>query len=267
LYKILQWFRYRVVEEGDFMKKLLLVCLCLMTVLVMGLGAAGAEVIKVACEMAYPPFEQLDPDGTMWGFDIDLIKAVVEEMGAEIELHNVGWDGLIPGIQYGSYDLLISAMTITSERAEQITFSDWYFDSRQAVLVRQNDNRIKTKTDLAGMRIGVQLGTTGDFAVSALDYVDEDKNVRRFETSPEAIMELMTGGVDAAVIDMPVALYYRDKHPGFKLVVDPDEWEPEYYGIGMKKGRPDLLERVNAALKALRESGKYQEIYDKYFGL
>ncbi|NLU40702.1 MAG: basic amino acid ABC transporter substrate-binding protein [Firmicutes bacterium] len=249
------------------MKRLLLVGLCLTMVLAMSLAAAGAEVIKVASEMAYPPFEQLDPDGKMWGFDIELVTAIVEEMGAEIQLLNVGWDGLIPGIQYGSFDLLISAMTITPERAEQIDFSDWYFDSRQAVLVRQNDNRIKTKTDLAGKRIGVQLGTTGDFAVSELDYVDADKDVRRFETSPEAIMELMTGGVDAAVIDMPVALYYRDRYPGFKLVVDPSEWEPEYYGIGVKKGRTDLLERVNAALKALRESGKYQEIYDKYFGL
>lgn len=249
------------------MKRFLLVCSCVMMIVATSLSAAGAaEVIKVASEMAYPPFEQMDPDGTLWGFDIDLITAVVEEMGADIQLFNIGWDGLIPGIQNGSYDLLISAMTITPERAEQISFSDWYFDTRQAVLVRENDNRIDTKTDLAGKRIGVQLGTTGDFAVSELDYVDENRDVRRFPTSPEAIMELMTGGVDAAVIDMPVALYYRDKYPGFKLVVDPNEWEPEYYGIGVRKSRTELLDRVNEALAALRENGRYQEIYDKHFG-
>lgn len=239
-------------------------------VLMVGVSSACAaeeEVIRIAVETAYPPFEQMDPDGTIWGFDIDLITAIVEEMGAKVELHNVGWEGLIPGIQNGSYDLLISAMTITSERSLQIDFSDWYFDSRQAILVRQGDDRISCQADLLGKQIGVQMGTTGDFAVSELDGVNSDKDVRRFPTAPEAIMELMTGGVDSVVLDRPVALYYRDMFPGFEIVGDPNEWEPEYFGIGVKKGRTDLLDRVNAALDSLRESGKYQEIYDKYFAL
>ena len=151
-----------------------------------------------------------------------MVTAIVEEMGAEIQLLNVGWDGLIPG---SSMAHLFADLGHDdhSERAEQIDFSDWYFDSRQA-FVRQNDNRIKTKTDLAGKRTEPNRDHWR-LAVSELDYVDADKDVRRFETSPEAIMELMTGG-GTAVIDMPVALYYRDRYPGFKLVVDPSEWEP-----------------------------------------
>lgn len=250
------------------MKRLLMVSVAFILVLMLGatvVGAADKEVIKVASNAFYPPFEMVDPDGTIWGFDIDLITAIVEEMGAEVQIFNVGWDGLIPGIQSGAYDLLISAMTITPERAEQIYFSDWYFDSRQAILVRQGDTGVKSKADLPGKRIGVQNGTTGDFAVSELEGVNSDRDVRRFEDGPEAIMELMNGGLDVVVIDMPVALYYRDMYPRFQLVGDPQEWDAEYYGIGMKKGRTDLLERVNAALQSLRESGKYQEIYDKYF--
>lgn len=246
---------------------LLVFMLLVMMIAMSATIAAAKEVIRVAIEPFYPPFEQMDPDETIWGFDVDLIKAVVEEMGAEIQIYNVGWEGLIPGIQNGSYDLLISAMTITPERALQIDFSDWYFDSRQAILVRQGDTRISCQADLIGRQIGVQQGTTGDFAVRELEGINEDKDVRGFPTAPEAIMELMTGGVDAVVLDWPVAVYYKDMFPGFEIVGDPDEWEPEYFGIGMKKGRTDLLERVNAALAALRESGKYQEIYDKYFAL
>lgn len=213
------------------MKRLLMVSAVFVLVLMLSLtvvSAADKEVIRVASNAFYPPFEMIDPDETIWGFDIELIVAVVEEMGAEVQIFNVGWDGLIPGIQSGAYDLLISAMTITPERAKQIDFSDWYFDTRQAILVRQGDSRISSKADLAGKTIGVQSGTTGDFAVSELEGVDSNRDIRRFEDGPEAIMELMTGGVDVVVIDMPVALYYRSMYPRFQLVGDPQEWDPEY---------------------------------------
>ena len=110
------------------MRKSSILLVSMLLVMMIAMSAtivAAKEVIRVAIEPFYPPFEQMDPDETIWGFDVDLIKAVVEEMGAEIQIYNVGWEGLIPGIQNGSYDLLISAMTITPERALQIDFSDW----------------------------------------------------------------------------------------------------------------------------------------------
>lgn len=124
---------------------------------------------KVAMDMAYAPFEFIGDDGQPAGFDVDLIRAIAAEMGFAVELVNTAWDGIIPSLLAGSSDMIISAMTITEERSESVTFSDPYFEASQYVAVL-DDSPVYTLEDLQGKRVGVQNATTGDFAIT--DYFD-----------------------------------------------------------------------------------------------
>src|SRR5690554_1282819 len=116
-------------------------------------------VLRVGTDAAYEPFESIDEDGNFVGFDMELIAMVADELGLELELKNIAWDGIIPGLMNGNYDCLISAMTITEERRKQIDFSDPYFTIKQAIVVRENDDSITGSADLVGKTIAVQNGT------------------------------------------------------------------------------------------------------------
>lgn len=121
--------------------------------------------LKVAQDMAYAPFEYINTDGEPEGFDVDLIRAIAEEVGFEVELINTNWDGIIPSLLTGNSDLIISAMTITEKRQESVTFSNPYFEATQFIAVSKGSD-IKSLADLKGKTIGVQNATTGDIAVT-----------------------------------------------------------------------------------------------------
>ncbi|MDR5658733.1 transporter substrate-binding domain-containing protein [Serpentinicella sp. ANB-PHB4] len=125
--------------------------------------------LNVAMDMAYAPFEYVNDAGEPEGFDVDLIQAIAAEKGFVVNLVNTNWDGIIPALIGGNADIIISAMTITEERKETVTFSDPYFESTQYIAV-QAGSEIKTLDDLKGKKVGVQNGTTGDFAIS--DFFD-----------------------------------------------------------------------------------------------
>lgn len=127
---------------------------------------------NVAQDMAYAPFEYINDDGEPEGFDVDLIKAIAAEMGFAVNLVNTNWDGIIPSLLAETSDMIISAMTITEERQQSVTFSDPYFEATQYVAVK-SDSPIKTLEDLQGKKVGVQNATTGDFAIT--DYFDSLK--------------------------------------------------------------------------------------------
>lgn len=123
------------------------------------------RTLNVAMDMAYAPFESINQQGEPEGFDVDLIRAIAAEMGFAVNLINTDWNGIIPSLLAGNSDLIISAMTITEERAKSVTFSDPYFEATQYIAVKKGSN-IKSLAALEGKKIGVQLNTTGDFAVS-----------------------------------------------------------------------------------------------------
>ncbi|MGE5550889.1 MAG: basic amino acid ABC transporter substrate-binding protein [Bacteroidota bacterium] len=234
----------------------------LAAMLVLGaLGCGKKEALKVGSDCTYPPMEYQEGD-EFKGFDIDLIKAIAEEMGREIEIVNTGWDGIIPGLMNGNYDVLISAMTITDERKAQINFSDPYFTAGQVILVQAGNESITSEADLVGKKVGVQLGTTGDEAVSKMEGVD----VKRFNTNPDAVQELRNGGCDAVVGDSTTLMWEATKDSKLKLVSN-EPFTSEYYGIGVKQGNDKLLNQVNKALAKLKESGKYAEIYRAWFNV
>ncbi|MGE5554079.1 MAG: basic amino acid ABC transporter substrate-binding protein [Betaproteobacteria bacterium] len=229
-----------------------------------GAALAAGKVLKVGSDVAYPPFEYANEKTKDYeGFDIEFISAIGKYLGySKVEIVNTAWDGLIPGLLNGNYDCIISAMTITEERAKSVDFSAPYFEAGQAVVVRKSDNSIKKKDDLKGKVVSVQLGTTGDFAVTEMKGV---KRVARFNSSPEALQEVLNGGADAAVVDDLVAIEFVTKNPD-KAKVAVKKFTVEFYGIAIKKGNKALLADINKAIAALKKNGTYDKLHQKWFG-
>ncbi|GAW93150.1 basic amino acid ABC transporter substrate-binding protein [Calderihabitans maritimus] len=228
-------------------------------------GEKEVAILKVGTEAAYAPFEYVDEKtGEITGFDAELIKAIAEAIGMEAELQHIDWDGLYPALNSGEVDVVISAMTITPEREEEVDFSEPYFEVVQAIAVKEG-SEIRSLADLVGKRVGVQANTTGHYAVEQIEGMKED-DISTYPTTPDALMALETGEVEAVVADDPVVANFIKHNPdaGIVMIEDPTV-EPEFYGIALKEGNP-LREKINEGLKKVKESGKYDEIYAKYFG-
>ncbi|MBX6349927.1 MAG: basic amino acid ABC transporter substrate-binding protein [Clostridia bacterium] len=232
--------------------------------------AQPAETLVVGTEAEYAPFESVDANGDFVGFDMDLIRAIGKAAGFTPDIRNMGFDALIPALVSGQIDLAISAMTITDERAQSVLFSDPYFTSGQAIMVRTG-SPIRTVDDLSGKKVGVQASTTGQFAVEKQNEAFQKAGkaaaqIQAYPHSPDAINALLTGQVDAVVIDVPVLEEYLKNNPGAGVEVTGPPFTVEYYGIAMARTRTDLAARVNRALAELKADGTYDAIYAKYFG-
>ena len=194
-----------------------------------------------------------------------MVREVAKKGGFEVKIVNTPWEGIFNGLAQGGRDIVISAVTITDARRQTIDFSAPYFDSRQLIAVK-NDSKIAKFADLKKLKVGVQTGTTGDEALSKL-LGKTDPNIRRFESTPLALKELESGGVDAVVADNGVIVHYVANNPGgkFKTVAD-TSFVPEQYGIALKKGNSELQAKLNKGLAEIKADGTYDSIYTKYFG-
>lgn len=224
-------------------------------------GATGGASLKVATEPAFPPFESQAAGGSLEGFDIDLFNAIGEASGLKIEFESLPFDGIIPALQAGTVDAAISAMTITAERAQTVSFSRPYFKAGLAIAVRETDTSITSLDSLRNKKIAVQIGTTGADTAKKV----AGAQVRTFDSAPLALQELSNGNVDAVINDAPVTLYAikSGNIAGLKVASDQLLTE-EFYGIALPKESPNL-EKVNSGLKTIIDNGKYAEIYKKWF--
>jgi len=226
---------------------------------------APAKVYVVGTDAAYAPFESQNEKGEIVGFDIEVLQAVAAKAGIEVKFVNTPWEGIFNALGQGDRDLVVSAVTITEERKGTMDFSDPYFDAQQLIAVKEN-SKIAKFADLKKLKVGVQTGTTGDEAVTKL-LGKTSTNIKRFESTPLALKELESGGVDAVVADNGVVIHYVANNPGgkFKTVSDKD-FVPEQYGIAIKKGNTELQGKINKGLADIRADGTYDKIYAKYFG-
>lgn len=220
------------------------------------------KTIVIASDTAYAPFEfQDEKTGNYEGFDMDLIRAIADTAGFKVEIKSMGFDGVIQAVASKQVDGAISAMTITPDRQKMFNFSDPYFDANQSIAVKADNDAIKSEADLKGKRIAVQIGTTGSEYAKKI----EGTKVKDFNTIDLAFMELKNGNTDAVVNDFPVTAYFIQKgNPDIKVVSEIKTGEQ--YGIAFNKDNAEVLTKVNAALKTLKENGKYNEIYKKWFG-
>ncbi len=215
--------------------------------------------LTIGTEASYRPFEYHNEDDKIVGFDIDIAKAVADELGVELEIKDIAFDGLIPGLKTKKFDMVIAAMTITEERKKAVNFSKPYFNAGQVIAVVEDNDQIKNVNDLVGKKVGVQLGTTGDLKMSEMENVE----VKRYEKIPQGFIDLNNARIDAVVNDLPVTATYVKKKEGVKIIVAP--FTEENYGIAFRKNDTELAEEIDQALEKIKEDGRYDEIYNKWF--
>ena len=224
--------------------------------------AAGKLVIGV--EGTYPPFTYHDDNGELTGLDIELGKAVAEKLGVEAEFQEAAWDSLLIGIDTERFDTVINSVSITDERAEKYDFSDPYYYEARRVVVRADDDSIKSEEDLNGKKIATN--TTNAFIPW---YEEHGAEVVGIDTSGEAIDLLLSGRVDFVGTSVPVLNSYLDEHPDAadkvkEAFVIPNS--EDVIAIPVRKGETEFLDAINTALAELREEGTLKEISEKYLG-
>ncbi|MBK3746022.1 ABC transporter substrate-binding protein [Paraburkholderia aspalathi] len=234
-------------------------------------GSASAEEplkLKIGTEGAYPPFNFINPDGSLGGFDVDIAKALCDEMKAECEFVTQEWDGAIPGLQAGKFDAFVASMSITDERKKQVDFSKKYYNTPPGIVVpKDSDIKGITKEDLAGKTIGVQVSTTH---ANYSEQTFTDSEIKAYPTAEEYRLDMANGRLDA-VNDDSVTLLEWLKTPDGACCEMLDTFPPVVAihgpgaGVAVKKGRPELVQKFTDAIAAIRKNGKYKEVNDKYF--
>ena len=255
------------------MKKVLflLTALVMAVMMVAGCGGGGGEkkaaqapkVLRVGTEPTFAPFEfQKEGSKEFDGFDMDLIRAIGKQLNMKVEILNMGFDALIPALNAGNIDVAAAGMSITPDRQKAVDMSDPYYVAGLVVVVNKDNEAIKSINDLNGKGISVQIGTTGAERAAKVP----DAKVKNFNTNAEVFLELKNKGVDAVIIDKPVAEYFLATGGGkdFAKIVG-DTLEAESFGISLKKNSP-LTKAINKALLDLKKNGEYDKIYAKWFG-
>ncbi|MCR4401346.1 MAG: basic amino acid ABC transporter substrate-binding protein [Firmicutes bacterium] len=223
----------------------------------------AAGVLRIGVDDAFPPMEYRDEKGKLIGFDVDLADEIGRRIGVAIEWVPTAWDGVILALQSGKFDIILSSMTITEERAKMIDFSPPYIQGAQIVVVREKDDSIKSLPDLAGKVVGSQLGSTGEVAARKISGIKELKLYGQFT---EALTDLAIGRVQAVVLDEFVGRYYVTRRPGVYRVLG-ERLSEEELGIAFRKGDQSLRDAVCAALEAIKADGTYAAISKKWFGV
>lgn len=247
------------------MKKLLALMLALLMVFAFcGCGEEAVEentevkVLTMGTNAAFPPYEMVDENGAIIGIDAEIAAAIAEKMGMTLEIKDMAFDSLITAVSSGAVDVVLAGMTVTEERMEAVNFSESYATGIQVVIVTEG-SEIATIEDLAGKKIGVQTGTTGDIYCSG-DYGEEA--IARYDNGAIAVQALQNGQVDCVVIDNEPAKAFVEANEGLKILET--EYITENYAAAIAKENTELLEAFNAALAELQADGTIDAIIGKY---
>lgn len=243
-----------------FKNNVFLIVIALSLILTVFIGCKESEENKlyVGTNPQFEPFEYREANKIV-GFDIDLINEIAKLIGINIEIVDMSFDGLLPALEAKKIDIIIAGMTETEERKKFVNFSDSYYDSKQSILVKADNNNIVSFDSFTGKKVGVVLGYTGDILVSELANVE----VQKFNASSETILALKSDKVDAVVLDYEPAKNYAAQNPELKLVET--DSVIEQYSIAMRKEDTELLSKINEALKTIKENGTYDSLIKKYF--
>ena len=214
------------------------------------------KTLVMATNAEFPPYEYYEGEEVI-GIDVDIAKAVAQELGMELKIEDMAFDSVIPAVSSGKADIALAGLTVTDERKENLNFTDTYAKATQVIIVKE-DSAIAGPDDLEGKKIGVQLGTTGDLYASDI----KDAEVEQYNKGFEAVQATMQGKIDAVIIDSEPAKEFVAEAEGLKIL--DEAFTEEEYAIGIAKDNDELLEKVNKALKSLKESGKLDEIVAEY---
>lgn len=241
------------------MKKFLSVALVLVLTACMfgGCGKKDKKTLTMATNAYFPPYEYYDGDDIV-GIDVEIAQAIADKLDMKLKVEDMEFDSIITAVTAGKADIGLAGMTVTEDRLKSINFSDSYAKGVQVVIVKEGSD-IQSIDDLAGKKIGVQLATTGDI------YATDDfgsECVEQYNKGNDAVMALVSGKVDAVIIDNEPAKSFVAANAG--LVILETEYVTEDYAACIAKDNTELLEKVNDALAELKADGTLQKIIDKY---
>lgn len=247
------------------MKKSSFVFVIALVFLLAACGQAPVEnKVVVAHDVNFPPFEFLEND-VYAGFDLDLMSAVGDVAGLEIEYRPMDFNGIIPALQANQVNMSIAAMTIKPEREEVIDFSIAYFRTGLVLAVKPDSTSIVNPEDLKGYKIAVKIGTSGDAYIRELPYADEIQ-IDTYDSNNDAYMAVINGNADATINDDSTLKYYITSQPDTLKIVG-ELLTGDDYGIAVPSGETEMLDAVNDALLTLVEDGTYDALYEKWFGV
>jgi polar amino acid transport system substrate-binding protein len=224
----------------------------------------GGREIKVGSDTTYPPFEMVDENKMIVGFDPELLEEICKRANCKSTFVTTGWDGIFVALAQGQFDAVASGVTITEERQKTLDFSEPYLRYGQVVLVRSDESAITGVDGLTGKNVGVQTGTTNDEKASSLQKEGKVGDVRRYENFALAVKALMNQDIDAVIIDSYAADGFislnKDK---IKKVGEP--FTSEALGVALKKGDAALKQAVDAAIIQMKADGTLDALYKKWF--
>ena len=230
-------------------------------------GQAYAAKLRIGVEGAYPPFSWKEADGTLKGFDIDIAFALCEKMGHEGTLVEQEWDGMIPALISRKFDAIVASMSITEDRKKKVNFSNKYYDTPSRMVAKKGASFDVTKAGMAGMKIGVQRGTTHQCFV---EKNFPDSEVVLYTSQEDVFADLASGRIDAQSSDALQAMegfLETDAGMGFAFIGEDQKDLPclgEGAGVAIRKGDP-IVDEFNKAIDAIRADGTYKKLNDKYF--
>lgn len=241
--------------------------LSMLAVICMSLASCGSsteEVYKVGTAPGFPPFDVAGDDGEVTGFDVDLMEAIAEDQGFKVEWENMDFSGLIIAIESSNIDMAISGMYASDERKKQVDFSNTYYEAGLILAVKSDNTTVNGKDDLTkDMKVAAQLGTSAQEVVQ--QWADEGLigEAKFYDKSADAIQDLKNSTVSAFLNDKPVTQeYINTDDASIKMVGE--LMNAEEYGIAVKKGNTELLDKINLGLKNLKENGKFDELMKKW---
>ena len=245
-------------------KKMVPLLLCAMMLLTMlaACGGSGKTIesvqkkgtMVIATSPDFPPFEYLE-DGQVVGIEIDILNAVAEKLGVTLEIQQMDFDSVVPGVQAGKFDVGVSGITATETRKKNVDFSETYFLASQAIVVNP-DSDIAGKADLEGKKISVQTGTTAEDYCMSCGY-----EVLAFTANNDAAAALSSGKVDAWVVDNEVAVVLAEQN-GLKVLDEAMTSEP--YAFAFPKNSQSFVDAFNEVLMEMLKDGSVEAVFEKY---
>lgn len=257
------------------MKKFLAPALAAVCILGMAVPVAASAKdlteIKFGVDATYPPFESLSPSGQFQGFDIDLGKAICHELKVKCVFVSQSFDGIIPALKARKFDAILSSMTVTPERAKQVNFSSEMYDEPTSLIVKKGSGLKPTAESLKGKTVGVEAGTIQE-SYAKTYWQPKGVNVVSYQNQNQVYADLLSGRLDASLQDSVEADYGFLKTPkgagyeiGGNATYDPKDVLGSYIAIGVRKDEPELLKKIDWAIKEIHANGTYDKLQAKYF--
>jgi polar amino acid transport system substrate-binding protein len=221
-------------------------------------------VLRVATAVGYPPMEMYKPGTTeLTGVDPDLAKAVADELGLELKLTNAAFDGLIPGLKSGRFDLVMSSMTDSPQRRQAVDFVDYFRTGGVIMTKKGNPEGIKTLDDLCGKTVVLAKGSS-NLEIGEKQNAECGKKMRisQSEDAPTGLLQLESGRAVATIVDYPVAQMFAEKNKAYEVV--PTQYGAAPWGIAVNKDQNGLRDAVRKALQDLIDNGAYKKVLDEY---